>query len=300
MPKYLYIIGLLCSFCIVHPAIAETDLFSERTLRIGFDVDSLPDISRTDLEVSLKFWADEISEQTNVPISVTFYHDQMKQMLKDFESGKLNFIFTAPIQFVKQFNRDLLADGFTTRQNAQHFDTLVILTRQHESTDTIQQLKNHRITLQTNNELHLLYLDLLSFQTFKQSYRNSFHLTTPEKNSQRLILQLFFKKTDAVLVSEGSFNLASELNPQLGNSLQVVARLPNVPPGTGFFHKAVAEDFREEVIGKAEKLNHYRRGQQVLEIFKATQVQRSAISDLDSIVKLYQELSTYKSQASKP
>ncbi len=301
MDSRIPILSLLCCLLISSPVISEeTNPFAERSLRIGFDADFMQDINRTDAEVSMKFWTEEISEQTDIPITVTFYHEQMKQMVSDFENGTINYVFTAPMEFVKHFNSDHLADGFTTLQTTNGFHTLVLLTRQHENTDTIRQLQHHSITLLANNELQEVYLDLLSMQTFKQNFRTSFHLNKPENNSQRLILQLFFKKTDAVMVSEASFDLAVELNPQLAKSLQVVKKLNDVPQIVGFFHKAVAEDFREEVIHKSEKFHEYRRGQQVLEIFKSIRMQRSATGDLDNIIKLYQEYQAIKGQASNP
>lgn len=280
----------------VGAAIAETNRFTERSLRIGFDVDSLPDISRSDLEVSLKFWSEEISEQTKIPITTTFYHQQIPEMVKDFETGVVNYLFTSPIRFVQYVNRDILADGFTTAKTEQRFDSLALLTRRHESMDSVRQLRRRNVTLLAHNELQQLYLGLLSLQAFGEDYRVSFNMTTLENNSQRLILQLFFKKTDAVMVNEASFNLAAELNPQLTQSLQVVAKLEDVPQNVGFFHKAVAEDFREDIIGKALNIQEYRRGRDILEVFKTQRMVRSAPSDLENVLRLYQEYKAVKNR----
>ncbi len=281
-------------------ALAMDARFAERSLRIGFDVEALPDISRSDLEVSLKFWASEISSQANIPISVTFYDDQTQQLVSDFENGIVNYVFTSPIKFAKHFKREHLADGFISIQTGKRLDNLLLLTQRNAHIDGVSQLRQRNITLLAKDELQEIYLSLLSLQTFGQDYPQNFRVTPPEINSHRLILQAFFKKTDAVLVSEAAFDLAKELNPEIGRVLQVIAKLVNVPRSVGYFHQAVQEDFREEVIAKALKLQDYQRGQQIIEVFKGDKVDRTEVGDLENVAKLYQEYQQLKRQSGRP
>jgi phosphonate ABC transporter substrate-binding protein len=268
-------------------ACAEANVFSKYELRIGFDLTALPDISRTDLEVSMQYWASEISAQAEVPITVKVYDRYSKAMVEDFKQGATNFLFTAPINFVGLLNEHILADGFAAVQDGLHLDSLILLTRRSAGVDRFEQLLGKRITLLKNDAFQTVYLEDRCSKVFHDPCSQSLNFTSSVNNSHRQILKLFFGDTDAVLVRKASFAIASELNPQIGRSLQIVEEFPGVPMGVGYFHVAVPEKIRESIISKAVNLANYRRGRNVLEIFMADTIERSLLTDLQSVAEVY-------------
>lgn len=267
--------------------LAEAPL--ERQLRIGFDVSALPDVIRADLEVSMQLWAEEISRAADVPVTVRLYENQDQQMVTDFQTGATNFLFASPLQFLEQFDKSSLADGFTAIPEGMHFDSLVLLTLKGKNLDRLDQLKNKHVSTLKAIPFHTIYLQTLCLRTFKQDCTRQLFVNQQEKNSNRLILRLFFQQTDAVVVSKSAFNIASEMNPQLLDAIQVVAELNDIPMSVGYFNASVELEFREEVITKAISMKQYPRGEAMLRVFNTDTVVRSKLSDLDAVERLLRE-----------
>jgi ABC-type phosphate/phosphonate transport system substrate-binding protein len=104
-----------------------------------------------------------------------------------------------------------------------------------------------------------------------------------------LLLGLFFKKVDAVVVFKASYDLAVQMNPQVGEQIRILDSMPNVPWGVMYFHKNVDPAFRELIIGKLLSIKEDVHGKQLLELLKSTQFVRTSLSDLAAIDALNDE-----------
>jgi ABC-type phosphate/phosphonate transport system substrate-binding protein len=112
-----------------------------------------------------------------------------------------------------------------------------------------------------------------------------------DKKANQIILKLFFGQADIICLYQNSYRLAIELNPQIGEKLQIISQLDGIPQGAGLFHKSVPREFRDRVSTNTLKLGTYARGKQLLQLFKADKVVRSTLSDLTATKRLY---SAYK------
>ncbi len=237
-------------------------------LKIGFDAATAPDIDKSDIQVSMQFWVEEIGQQADLPIVVKIYQKNVEQMVNDFNNGRINFLFTTPLNFIKLFERDLLADGFTGSVVNNSNNALLVLTHKASGSDQFAALRGKRVTLLQGSEIHKVYLETLCRETFQQACSKALKILKPAKTSARQILDLFFGRTDVVVVYDVSLNLMSELNPQVRRELQVLQQYPGIVPAIGFFHTLVPQVFRDRVIEVAEQLDQYNRGSAILQIFR--------------------------------
>lgn len=289
----LRIFLLLSLLLPINTGIAADTSLDDRELRIGFDILALPDLARADIEVSLKFWTEEISRQANVPIKVQIYENAVDEMATDFKNGTTNFLLTTPLNFIELFDRSTLADGFMAAKGGLIFDNLVLLTHKNTGIKQFSELKGKRVAILKNVRFLKVYLQTLCLKAFHKNCDNTLSITEPERNSTRLILKLFFQQVDAVVANKSAFELVSEMNPQVSRELQIIEELDSVPMGLGFFNANVAPEFREEIIGKVQNITQYDRGKSVLEIFKTDNIVRSQLSDLntvETIHRLYRQL----------
>lgn len=256
------------------------------TLRVAVHLDALRDASRTDVEVSLKVWAEELVRYLEVPTEIRFY-DAMSAIRSDLDAGKINFIIADGVDLLRQFNPDELADGFGGRSPGE--DSLLLLVRKDAGILSARDLPGKRVLLLSHNEISDLWMETACQRHFQKTCAKARVYISKEARSHQQVLQLFFGKVDAALVRGYPYELAIELNPQIRTRITVLERIPIYPGALGLFTKRVSPAFREYVIGKVPAMHDHPRGRQLLEVMQTEKIGRFPKSALEPIEKLLQE-----------
>jgi len=293
-PRYLMnffsliVLSLLMSFSCSSLAAESEELFQQRTLRTGFYLKSFPDLTRVDLEVALRFWSDEVGQEVGISSEVYIY-DDLQQMRNDFDQGKINFIVASTLLVVNEFDQKQLVDGYKIILNDSGAeDKLLVVRHKGSGLKGFEGMQGKDLSLLNYDSISAMYANLLSLKSFGKKAAKLFKKINYEVKSDQLIYQLFFNKTDVILVYQASYELACELNPQIRQQTYVASVLPQIPRGVGFFHRSVPAEFRDFVLTEIGKLDTYPRGRQLLALFKAEKTVRSNLSDLDTTKQLKQ------------
>jgi len=265
----LIVLSLLMSFSYSSLAAASEELFQERTLRTGFYLKSFPDLARVDLEVALRFWSDEVGQEVGISSEVYIY-DYLQQMRNDFDQKQLAGGYK------------IILNGSGTE------DKLLVVRHKGSGLKGFEGVQGKDLSLLDYDSMSAMYANLLSLKSFGKKAAKLFKKINYEVKSDQLIYQLFFNKTDVILVYQASYELACELNPQIRQQTYVASVLPQIPRGVGFFHRSVPAEFRDFVLTEIGKLDTYPRGRQLLALFKAEKTVRSNLSDLDTTKQLKQ------------
>jgi ABC-type phosphate/phosphonate transport system substrate-binding protein len=261
---------------------AEPNHFAEPNIRAGVFLNSFPYISRTDAEVGLKYWAEQVGKSQKINVTVSFY-DNIKQMRVDFDLGKINFIVAAPMVILRNFDRASLSNGLTLSRHGTSLESLVLVTRQNEGMNEFKNLVGKKIGLISNDDISEAYLDLLSLKNLAQPHQKLFSKVVWVEKKAQLVYDLFFKKVDAIIIFETSYSVVSELNPQIKEQTQVIARIAGLNFGIGLFHKSVPADFREMVITYWLNLGNAAGDQYLLQMFNSDKFERASPEDLRTV-----------------
>ena len=103
-----------------------------------------------------------------------------------------------------------------------------------------------------------------------------------ETKPAKAILPVFFGQADACLVTRSSFADMTELNPQVGQQLRVLAASPEMIPAFLCFRRGYASRFRPQVETAIRTLHSNAAGKQVLMVFGCDQITRHPGSYLQS------------------
>ena len=278
--------------CFANNIIAAAPNYQQAKVRSGFYLKAFSDVDRADIEVAMLFWITEIAKKANLSTSNHFY-TSIEKMHQDFLQHKINFILASPLPIVKNFDPLLLADGYKVIWDGSAEDTLLVLTHKQSKLLQFSELNDKHLSLLMNDPISQMYVDMLALENFGKKPNQIFNKVSGSKTSNQLILNLFFRKTDVIFVYEKFYKLAIELNPQIKKDTQIISSLTNIPRALGYFHKDVDPVLMNIVLSEVEKLHHYAKGQQLLEIFHADKAIRSSIADLHStqqLIKRYQNL----------
>ena len=148
--------------------------------------------------------------------------------------------------------------------------------------------------LQAKSELTLLIEDRWSdpyaeqwlsqylYQTDRSSPHNFKKVTSVNKASQA-VLPVFFKQADLCVITRGALTAMTELNPQLGKQVHIIATSPPYVPFAICFRRSLNSATQARLIEQLANLHKTENGRQILLLSKATRLCKLTETDLESI-----------------
>ncbi len=259
---------------------------------IGVNQKIIPDLTPTDSNLALKLIDKDFGEFAKLRVSHINY-DNLVEMQKDFEKGVINFIILPSIEMINNFSNEKLGSGLTITNRGQYLNTLLVVARKNEQIQSFSDLKGRKISIPEKDELSDIYLKTLSYRA---GIRDKCFFSSIDKQptSQRLILQLFFKHTDAVIIFHDQLQLALEMNPVLAKSFIILDRYEGIPRAVGYFNKHVDNRVQEYIISNLLKFQHSVKGKQLLLLFKTDEFRRTNWMQMKLLIKLYKEYKLLK------
>ncbi len=259
------------------------------TMHFAYYMPSMINVKGKDVKISLGFWAQELADVVNVDIKNHFYKD-IDKLRADIEAKKVDMVSASHLIFATELNSDLFQDGFETVTNDEKSNNkLLLLTHYDSSIDSLKALKGKKVARIKNHDMEKLYIDTQLKKAQKQISDRYFGKNIYVKQYSKAILKLFFKKVDAAFVTQSSFDLAAELNPQIKKKLRVLESADLHLKSFALFRKGVEQEKIDIFFKEALRLHESQRGKQILTVFKADRIKKSDINDLKSVRALYNE-----------
>ncbi len=286
-----FVIGiLLIIFFIEITSAEESDNYPEYI--IGVNQNLFPDLTPTESSLALKLIDKDFGEFAKLRVSYINY-DDLAKMRKDFNNGRFDFIILPSIEIIKNFEKEQLGEALTLSSRGQFLDLLLVISRNNEGIHDFSDLKNRKISILDNDELTDIYLKTL---VYRSGGTDNCFFSKIDKfpTSQRLILQLFFKQTDAIVIFQSQLQLALEMNPVIAKNIKVVDKYEAVPAAIGYFSQNVDKSLQEYIISSLLKFQRTVRGRQLLLLFKTDEYRRANWTHLEPLIKLYNEYKLLK------
>lgn len=253
---------------------------------IGFFTPVIREVSRKDVEVSLRFWIEELARSLGLTYKPVQFYDDGEAMRRDMASGRINFVVSTSLALVRHFPLEELANGFAGYKNSP--DNLILVVRRDSGIQRPEDFSGKRICLLEGDELSDLYLETLMLKAWGKVDWERLGPVSRELRSSKLAHRMFFGQADAALLYRSGYDAALALNPQIGQRLNVIEaytfkiRSPHI----GLFSTQVRPEHREQIIQAALKLNETARGRQVLQIYQADNITRTQVRDLEPLREL--------------
>ena len=110
----------------------------------------------------------------------------------------------------------------------------------------------------------------------------------PEMRDQimQIILPVFFGKAQVGAITRRAFNMAAELNPQLGRQLRVIATSPRIIPDGFWFRKGCDPADQQAFQQSMLRLSSIPAGKQVLALYQSTGFYQRPCSIMNATVEL--------------
>ncbi|MFH0725135.1 MAG: PhnD/SsuA/transferrin family substrate-binding protein [Pseudomonadota bacterium] len=253
----------------------------------------LSEVKVEDTRAAMKVWIQTVAATRQIPIDPEpGVYDNLEEMiraLRDNAVDGFNVTTEECWRLSKAIKPGRVVVGVN---NDQIMEEYVILVRRDKGFKSIDDLRSRSLRMLDNPRMSLavIWLDsLLLGKGLNPATTFCGPVTSAGKLSQT-VLPVFFGQSDACLVTRRGFHTMSELNPQVGNQLDVLAASPGVVPTVFAFRADSISPFRDLIIAEMERLPETPAGQQILTLIMADRIEERPMACLDSAFDL---LTTY-------
>ena len=253
--------------------------------RIAFSAGILGEVNRNDATAAILVWGQIVTGQRKLRTeAIPMVFDGSDELFSALQDGTID---AATVLTEEYFAHPLTAapDGlFLGSKGGKITEQYVLLVRQGGTIQDIASLKGHSLELHQSPRTSLApaWLDTLLALHKLGLLEDLFSKTTRLDKVSRVINRLFFRQSDACVVTREAFETAAELNPQVGKELRVLATSGEVVPSFFFFRAGLAPGLRKALEEAVLNVHTTAPGKQAMTVFQLERLEKHPLSCLDS------------------
>jgi ABC-type phosphate/phosphonate transport system substrate-binding protein len=264
------------------------DKQSSAVFHFGFSSSMITDVSQNDVEAAMRVWAQELTHESGFPMdtepkSLT----GLQEIFNAVRDKSVDAIALTTPEYWRL--KDVIQSDIiiTAVYDDKITEQYVLLVHRNSRIESLSGLQGCSLGVYQSPRMSLasIWLDVQLSEKHLGPYRQFCHVTESSKLS-RVVLPVFFRKMDACLVTRRGYATMTELNPQLGRQLKVLATSPAMVPAGLCFRGDYAGPMKDRVIHEASNVHTTPAGQQILTIFRSGNLEVHPITCLNPAFEL--------------
>ncbi len=240
--------------------------------RVGFSNAMFTDVNENDAKASVKVWGQSIARERGIPTDPdTRIFQSPAEMSRALRDRTVDAVGITVLEYAALVPEVRLAPIFVTHTGGRSREQYLVLVHRDSKIDRLADLRGKSLTFHQNSRVRLAqpWLDTLLIQETGKPAAELLGGVTHTLKLSKVVLPVFFRQSDACVVTLTGFETMRELNPQVGQQLKIVARSPEVVPSVFCFRADYAPAFKEELYAGIRDLHKTVAGQQVLTVFQS-------------------------------
>ncbi|NVN91762.1 MAG: PhnD/SsuA/transferrin family substrate-binding protein [Desulfuromonadales bacterium] len=289
-----FLIYLTVLMVILQPSsvLAEQAVGAPKVLRVGFSAKVFPDVDQRDAQIAMEIWTRELSRGMGIktPPQTSIFKNS-GDLLDAVKRGNLTFVTLSALEFLQIRDKAPMAPAFVNANNAGAGRQYVLVVRQDSGIRSVADLGGKTVTLLSKNkhEASHIWLDVLLMRTGHRDRSLFFRQTRESASASQAIMGVFFKQSDAALISHASLETNKALNPQVGKQLTSIAISKGLHGDISCIPTMVDETLKRTMENAALHLHETTVGKQIFTLFQTERIIPFNPSYLDGIVELLRE-----------
>lgn len=271
------------------------------TLRLGFTYSMFVGVNENDAKASIKALAATIARERDIPADPDpLLMNGTEAVAAAVRTGDVDAVGMTTDEYwllagAVRFDRFLLAvkDGDPAEE-------YVLLVHRASGITDLAGLQGKRLAVFTNPRMCLgpVWLDVALAKAKLPALIDHFGTVSEQTKLSKAVLNVFFRQSDACLITRRGLATMSELNPQVGTQLVVLAASPAVVPTLFAFRADLSPGLKEKSLREFGVVHATPAGQQALTIFQVGQVAERPVAALAGALALLNDYARLRSTAS--
>jgi phosphonate transport system substrate-binding protein len=258
------------------------------TFRFGFSSSTFSDVNENDARAAVKVWAQMLFKERGLPVEPEPQIFRGSEAIAAALRSKLIDAVALPVDEYWGLRELLDSRIFIGGVNDGRItEEYLLLVHQDSGVQRLEQLRDRSIGCWQNSRMSLApaWLDTILVQGGLPR-ASEFCRATQIPKLSKVMLPVFFRQVDACIVTRQGFKNMSELNPQVGQRLKIIATSPELVPSGFCFRKDYDDPIRETIVTELGKIKSSPAGAQVLMLFQSGSLEGQPVSCLDSAFAL--------------
>ncbi len=296
------ILIILVTLCICHLPTESSGKAPPFHLRIGFSSRCFVNVPREDIRIALQVLSRKVARKT-VGSAESKIYDSPGEIERDLKSGMLDVVALTPEEFIQLRKYRILDPVMTTVSGASHEFRLYLLVRKDGRFGKPADLKMRRISIpsvtsQYGSMFHA-WVNTLVMHEGAGTPQAFFSSINETRSGIQALMSLFFRTTDACVVTDQTYNLAAELNPQFTRELMLLASCERLTGGIIAMRNDQPAEQRRRVVQALTTLHEDHEGRQMFVLFQLSRLIPFHPDHLRGVETLYGEQDRLKERLAK-
>ncbi len=266
-----------------------------KVLHVAFSSRVFPDVDQRDARIAMELWARELSRKAGVPeAKVTLFNnpDEIRNLVR---RGDIHLVTLPSIEYLAWRKELNMVPSYLAANKCGKDMEHILVVRRTSGISKVAQLKGKTIAIPTSAKLQTssLWLKVLLLRQGihdSQAYFGRFSETGKPSKS---IMGVFFHQYHAAIVTRGSFETCTAINPQLGKDLAVIAESKSLPGDVSCIPENISARLRQSIDAAAITLHENAVGKQIMTLFHINRVipyKASYMAGLEDLVREHDAL----------
>ena len=245
-------------------------------LQVGFSENVFYDVNPKDAQAITKICVEDMAVRLDGEekrAEMTLF-PSLSSIVKALQAGKLDFLMTLPLEYLKVREEALLRPVWTGSFEGMFLYEYALLVRRDSGVKDPAHLADMRLVMDTGGKgkIPQIWLDTVLLRNELPESRDLFgSIDMVDKPSQALF-PVFFGQADACLIPARTFQTMAELNPQLSEQLVVLLRSPGFCRGLMCVSQSIYEEYEFRFSEALSAFNTEPQGQQLLTVFRMDKI----------------------------
>jgi phosphonate transport system substrate-binding protein len=263
-----------------------------KTLKVGFTTRVFPDVDQRDAQIAMELWTRELARGMGIKVAPqTIVYKTTGEMLDAVKHGELTFVTITALEFLQFRDKAPLTPSVVSESNAGKGRQYVLVVHKDSGINSVADLRNRSIALltATKHESSHIWLDVLLMKAGYRDRTTFFRQAKESTSASQAIMAVFFKQSDAALVTLSSLETSKTLNPQVGKQLKIIAESKGLQGDISCVPNMVDEKMKRTLENAALHLHETTVGKQIFTLFQTEKIIPYKSAYLDGLVELLRE-----------
>jgi phosphonate transport system substrate-binding protein len=258
-------------------------------LRLGFTSSVFGNVNENDAKAAMRIWAQAIAKERGAFIPADSLVLNGNEAIASAVRNKLVDGVTMTTEEYWVLGGAYMSTNTVLGVNrGLATEEYVLLVRRESNIQRIDELRGRTLAFCQNarHSLAPVWFDTLLLKSGLGQTREFCGRVIQGAKLAQTVLPVFFHQCEACVVTRRGFQTMTELNPQVGQQLKVLASSPPMVPVVFLFRADYWDPARDEIIAEIENVHSTVADQQVLTLFQCDGLQVHPVSALDSALEL--------------
>lgn len=268
---------------------------AEPLLRMGFTQDVFGNVSLKDAEIAVQYWVELLATEMGEA-----YQGQSKifpfpqELFQSVRAQPFDLVSTPPVDYLRASSSVSLEPILASTLHGKHMTRFQLLVRKDSPFADLKSLKGKTVIFQTYGcgDALEMWLDIELKKIGAGPAQTFFGKILEVKEASKVVLPVFFKQAHGCVMLDGSFDVVSEMNPQLKKQLSVLRESQDFLGGVVLFPRDMDGEKKRTLKKICLRMSTYPKGMQILTLFRIDNLIEFPSGALDSLEQLLREHET--------